>query len=247
MNKGGGFMKNTAELTMASPEYRKFIEDLKTRVISARIEAARAVNRDLILLYWDIGRGIVEKQQILGWGESVVDRISTDLKEAFPATTGFSPRNLRDMKCFYLAYSDLTVWRKTITTWSSILKTSDDPIWPQLVAKLEESDAVQILPQLVAEIPWGHHRFILDKVSDHAARIYYIHATRQFGWSRNVLLNQIKAGAYERAVIEKKTHNFQIHCRNIWLNRRARCSRALTISNSSVFDGRSRNGTSKTG
>jgi predicted nuclease of restriction endonuclease-like (RecB) superfamily len=62
----------------------------------------------------------------------------------------------------------------------------------------------------VAEIPWGHHRFILDKVPDPAARLYYLRATARFGWSRNVLLNQIKAGAYERAVTEKKTHNFPL-------------------------------------
>jgi hypothetical protein len=60
-------MKNATDpIVPASPEYRRFIENLKTRVISARISAARAVNRDPILLYWDIGRGIVEKQQALG-------------------------------------------------------------------------------------------------------------------------------------------------------------------------------------
>ena len=57
-----GSMKNANDSTVpASPEYRQFIEDLKTRVVSARISAARAVCADMILLYWDIGRGIVEK------------------------------------------------------------------------------------------------------------------------------------------------------------------------------------------
>ena len=70
-------MKTIADTAMlTTPEYRQFIEDLKARVTAARISAARSVNRDLILLYWDIGRAIVEKQQILGWGESVVDRVS---------------------------------------------------------------------------------------------------------------------------------------------------------------------------
>lgn len=69
---------------ITSPEYRQFIENLKTRVASARISAARAVNRDIILLYWDIGRGIVERQQKLGWGESVVEMVSADLRGAFP-------------------------------------------------------------------------------------------------------------------------------------------------------------------
>jgi len=67
---------------------------------------------------------------------------------------------------------------------------------------------VGFLQQLVEEIPWGHHLLLLDKVKGPAARLYYLRATAQLGWSRNVLLNQIKAGAYERAVTEKKTRNF---------------------------------------
>ena len=66
------------------------------------------------------------------------------------------------------------------------------------------------LRQVVAEIPWGHNLLILTKVTEPRARFYYLRATALFGWSRNVLLNQIKAGAYERAVKEKKTHNFAL-------------------------------------
>jgi hypothetical protein len=69
-------MKKSPEVSIASPEYRRFIEQLKARVLSARLSAARAVNRDVILLYWDIGRGIVEKQQALGWGDSIVEMVS---------------------------------------------------------------------------------------------------------------------------------------------------------------------------
>lgn len=64
--------------------------------------------------------------------------------------------------------------------------------------------------ELVAGVPWGHHVELLKKVKAPVARIYYLRATAQLGWSRNVLLNQIKAGAYERAVKEKKTHNFAL-------------------------------------
>jgi len=155
---------NTIMLT--TPEYRKFIEDLKARVTAARISAARAVNRDLILLYWDIGRAIVEKQQALGWGESVVDRVSYDLKEAFPATTGFSPRNLRDMKRFHLAYANEAIWPQAVAKLPRWAKTEGNEIWPQPVAKLTEAKVIEFLQQLVAEIPWGHHRLILDKLTD---------------------------------------------------------------------------------
>lgn len=62
----------------------------------------------------------------------------------------------------------------------------------------------------LAPIPWGHHIEVLKKIKAPAARLWYLRATARFGWSRNVLLNQIKAGAYERAVTEKKAHNFPL-------------------------------------
>ena len=188
-------MKKIIDKNMAiTEEYRQFIADMKARVAVARIAAARTVNRDLILLYWDIGRGIVEKQKALGWGESVVEMVAADLRRAFPEMTGFSPRNVWDMKRFYLAYADEAIWRQAVAKLSEKKRAGND----------------EFLPQLVAEIPWGHHRLILDKLTDSVARLYYLRATAQFGWSRNVLLNQIKAGAYERAVTDKKTHNFPL-------------------------------------
>jgi predicted nuclease of restriction endonuclease-like (RecB) superfamily len=193
------------------PDYPAFLAALKERIRHARTSAARAVNRELALLYWDTGRAIVEKQQLLGWGESVIDRLSADLQDAFPRTTGFSPRNMRDMKRFYLAYSDESIWRQPVAKLLKSLASGQSQIWPQAVAKLEKgAAATEFLRQLVAQIPWGHHRLILDKMTAPAARLYYLRATAQLGWSRSVLLNQIKARAYERAVKEKKTHNFAL-------------------------------------
>jgi hypothetical protein len=118
--------------------------------------------------------------------------VSADLRRAFPGMTGFSPRNLRDTKRFYLAYANESIWR-------------------QAVAKLETGAApAEFLRQLVAEIPWGHNLLILNKLTDAAARLYYLRATARFGWTRNVLLNQIKARAYDRAMTGKKTHNFPL-------------------------------------
>ena len=67
-----------------SPDYAAWLCEMKSRIRSAHISAARAVNRDMILLYWDIGRGILEKQKEQGWGKSVVDRLAADLKKEFP-------------------------------------------------------------------------------------------------------------------------------------------------------------------
>jgi hypothetical protein len=80
--------------TKASGEYRDFIHSLKERIGSARVSAARHINREMILLYWDIGRAIVEKQQVLGWGDSVVNMVAADLQREFPDAKGFSSRNI---------------------------------------------------------------------------------------------------------------------------------------------------------
>jgi predicted nuclease of restriction endonuclease-like (RecB) superfamily len=177
---------------LSHSEYLAFLVSLKERVLRARISAGRAVNNELIHLYWDIGQGIVEKQQTAGWGDSVIDQISRDLQKAFPRASGFSPRNLRSIRQFYSAYSDPSFWL-------------------QPAAKLQPMDSrAQFLQQLVAEIPWGQHLLILNKIIEPAARLYYLQATAQLGWSRSVLFNQIKAGAFERAVEDRKTHNFAL-------------------------------------
>jgi predicted nuclease of restriction endonuclease-like (RecB) superfamily len=217
---GTGAMKKSQGVSIASPEYRQFIEDLKARVLSARLSAARAVNRDLIMLYWDIGRGIVEKQQVLGWGDAVVEMVAADLRRAFPQITGFSPRNVWDMRRLYATYTapeflsqavreiDHGAGGKLLRQAVAVVGGNKKQL--QTAAELTESRVIEFLRQLVAEIPWGHNLLILNKLTTPAAHFYYLRATAQFGWSRNVLLNQIKARAYERAVTEKKTHNFPL-------------------------------------
>jgi predicted nuclease of restriction endonuclease-like (RecB) superfamily len=192
-----------------SREYAEFVSELKTRIQSARISAARSVNRDLILLYWDIGRGILERQEKLGWGQSVVEMLAHDLQKAFPGISGFSARNLWDMRRFYAVYSDPQILRQAVAEFEKIDRLND---LPQPLAEIDTVAAqpapAGFLRQVVAEIPWGHHLQILNKVETPAARLFYLRATAKLGWSRNVLLNQIKAKAYERSLAEGKTHNF---------------------------------------
>lgn len=192
--------------SIVKDDYIRWLGEVKCRIQSARGSAARAINCEMILLYWDIGCGIVEKQDTLGWGEGVINRLSKDLRMAFPQTTGFSARNLRDMKRLYLAYSDPEFWRQAVAKLPVSL--IPDGKRRQAVAKIKGVDIVERMRQLVAEIPWGHNLVILNKTTEPAPRLYYLQATAQFGWTRKVLLNQIKAGAYERSIVETKTHNF---------------------------------------
>ncbi|MCX6880563.1 MAG: DUF1016 N-terminal domain-containing protein [Verrucomicrobia bacterium] len=97
--------KHRDPILSISPEYQQFIEELKARVISARVSAARAITHEVILLYWDIGQGIVEKQQSHSWGDSVVETVAADLQEAFPGMRGFSPDSVWRMRQFYSEYA----------------------------------------------------------------------------------------------------------------------------------------------
>jgi predicted nuclease of restriction endonuclease-like (RecB) superfamily len=204
---------NMKDPFVTSPEYRHFVAELKARVLSARISAARAVNRDVILLYWDIGRGIVEKQKALGWGKSVVETLAKDLQKAFPGMVGFSASNLWRIRQLYSEYSTPEFLAQLVLE----LKKADGTLIVEQAglntrivteATQQEQILAQAVPELLAACPWGHHVELLKKVKAPAARLYYLRATAQFGWTRNVLLNQIKAGVYERAVTGKKAHNF---------------------------------------
>ena len=184
---------------IVAPGYSAFLTDVKSRIQTARLAAGRAVNRELVLLYWDIGRGILEKQSVQDWGESVVERLSADLRTEFPDMRGFSPGNLWRMRQFFEVHSD----PEFLAQLAREMKTGDRQT-------NREAILAQLARELLAQVPWWHHVELLAKVKAPAARLFYLRATAQFGWSRAVLLNQIKAQAFERAKSEKKTHNFAV-------------------------------------
>ena len=84
--------------------YSQFLVEIKDRIHKSRYEAAKSVNQEIIWLYWDIGHSITEKQQTLGWGKSVVERLSEDLQKEFPGMSGFGKSNLWSMAQFFSEY-----------------------------------------------------------------------------------------------------------------------------------------------
>lgn len=80
--------------------YDNFLHDLKERIRRAQVQVVLTVNRELVLLYWQIGRDILTRQQQQGWGAKVIDRLAADLRSSFPEMKGFSPRNLKYMRAF---------------------------------------------------------------------------------------------------------------------------------------------------
>ena len=88
-------------------DYNKLLGGIKERIRSAQYEALKAVNKELISLYWDIGKMITKKQEGRTWGKSVVEQLSKDLQTEFPNIKGFSERNMWRMRDFYLTYQKL--------------------------------------------------------------------------------------------------------------------------------------------
>jgi predicted nuclease of restriction endonuclease-like (RecB) superfamily len=86
--------------------YAELLEDLKARIRQAQVRAALSVNRELVLLYWHIGREILQRQQQEGWGAKVIDRLALDLRCEFSEMKGFSPRNLKYMRTFAEVWPD---------------------------------------------------------------------------------------------------------------------------------------------
>jgi predicted nuclease of restriction endonuclease-like (RecB) superfamily len=96
---------STAKFASGSPDtYPSFLADLKQRIRNARLQASLSVNRELVLLYWSIGREILLRQTKEGWGTKVIDRLATDLRHAFPEMTGISARNLKYMRSLARAW-----------------------------------------------------------------------------------------------------------------------------------------------
>jgi len=89
---------------IVTTEYKTLLSDIKQRIIDAQYQALKAVNTELISLYWDIGQMIIEKQKGETWGKSVVENLAQDLRNEFPGISGFSASNLWRMKVFYESY-----------------------------------------------------------------------------------------------------------------------------------------------
>jgi len=100
---------------LANPtEYNNFVVTVKQRIIQSQYEALRAVNKQLIELYWDIGKMILQLQEEQGWGKSIVENLAKDLQKEFPNIKGFSATNLWLMRQFYAEYKDNTILQSLI-------------------------------------------------------------------------------------------------------------------------------------
>jgi predicted nuclease of restriction endonuclease-like (RecB) superfamily len=179
---------------ISQSDYQDFVKEIKEKIYQAQLKAMQAVNRELLVLYNEIGKSIVEKQEYLGWGKSIVENLAKDLQNEFPGMQGFSARNLWLMRSFYLEYKDN-----------------------------------KKLQPLVAEISWSHNVILMEKCKDLLEREFYILVTTKYGWSKNILINQIESGAYERYLLNQTNFNKA-------LEERYRHQAKLAVKDSYNFD-----------
>lgn len=144
--------------------YSDLLGSVRQHVSEGRRGAVAAVTQQLVLTYWQVGREILDRQGREGYGTKVIDRLSADLKRAFPEATGFSPRNLKYMRAFAAA-------------------------WPE----------VEVVQRSAAQLPWRHHQYLLDKLDDSDARLWYADQAIEEGWSRDVLAHHIDTRLRERS------------------------------------------------
>lgn len=149
-------------------QYKEWLSDIKKRVKESHLRAAIKVNEELLKLYWDLGKDIVEKEMESTWGTGFYNTLSKSLRTAFPGMSGFSVTNLKYMKRFYLLYSSIDLNRQ---------QSADD---------LEQ----------IFMLPWGHQIVLLTKCKCVEEALFYIDKTLTNGWSRAMLLNYLDTNLY---------------------------------------------------
>jgi len=102
------------EITPLPPDYALWLAELKVRIHTAQQKATLAVNRELVMLYWQIGRDILARQGSEGWGSKVIERLAQDLRNAFPTMKGFSRTNLMYMRAFAEAWPDEAIVQQAV-------------------------------------------------------------------------------------------------------------------------------------
>ncbi|MBR6021914.1 MAG: DUF1016 family protein [Kiritimatiellae bacterium] len=189
----------SSPLPLLDPAYAEWVRDVARRFRAAQIKAAVRVNAELIRFYWSIGRDIVEKRAEAKWGDGFFQNFSRDLQRELPGVKGLSPKNLYYTKSFYLLYSQaITNFPQVVGKIHSHLispqKSASSESFPQVVGKMEPPP-----PDWLFQIPWGHHRTIIDKhPNSPETALFYLLETFRNGWSRSVLSHHLDLRLHER-------------------------------------------------
>jgi len=149
-------------------DYTVTLADIKRQVRESQLKASISINRELLHLYWNIGKTITEKQEIAGWGSNVIEKLAKDLQTEFPGIQGFSRANVFNMRAFYKATEKV------------------QPVVGQ----------IHDLPFF--QIPWSHNIILIQKLDDEKERLWYAQKTIDHGWSKRSLEDFIQSDLHKR-------------------------------------------------
>lgn len=178
---------------ISETHYHHWINDLKLKFQQAQIKASVKVNSTLLEYYWELGADIVEKQKNTTWGSGFLRQLSADLMTEFPSVKGFSERNLKFIRQWYLFYCN------AIPKQSVSVSEAQEQKGKQAVSQLD----------LLFRVPWGHNIRIVQQAKDVQEALFYVQKTSEHNWSRDVLSMQIKSKLFERE--GKAINNFDVH------------------------------------
>ena len=167
--------------------YSDWLKELKQKVRLVQIKAAVKVNSELLHFYWELGQDIVDKQKNTKWGDGFLKQLSIDLSSEFLDMKGFSLRNLKYIRQWYLFYS-----QELEKSQQAVGQISSHALLPS-----EKSFGQQVVAQL-AQIPWGHNIAIISKCKNLDEALFYIRKTIQNNWSRSVLTHHIESDLFKR-------------------------------------------------
>jgi len=165
-------------------QYGAFIIEIKALIYRRQYEAMKQVNTELLQLYWEIGEEIDRQQRERGWGKSIVEVLAQELQKEFPGVKGFSASNLWRMRTFFVEYSNLAPMARETETAN--------------LAPAVRDLGKPILPPMVAEISWTKNVVIMEKCKDPIVREFYIKMTSRYGWTKDLLINNIENKAFEK-------------------------------------------------
>ncbi len=177
---------------MMDKEYKNWLVTLKSTIQQRQIKAAVAVNSALIMLYWELGKQIVEKQENAKWGTGFIDQLSKDLKEEFPEMSGFSSKNLRYCKSFFLF-------------WQQVVAKIENANWQQVVAGYNKFDNIQHIDNEIIKKNKDLEFFEKPIVEQDALQL-----ENQFQEQLVPNLNKTNEEKTKQVVSQIETHLFQV-------------------------------------
>lgn len=179
--------------------YTRLVKELKKQILQSRYQAARLVNKELLLLYFHTGKILSQKTKKENWGSSVIDTLSADLQKELPGLRGFSAKNLRNMRQFYEAYQHIEIWQSATAKLENRSKTA---IWQSATAKLKKPASTtrlrkKFITDIFTSLSFSHHIVLLSKCKDIKERLFYMEQAVLNQWSITLLHYHLDNSLYK--------------------------------------------------